>query len=294
MLAQLILSFPDSSPQAEKLAQELSISHIPIKLHIFPDEESLITLPTELAEHVIVFRSLNQPNNKLPELLLVSNALRQHGVKRISLIAPYLCYMRQDKENKPGEIISQKIIGKFLASLFNDVLTVDTHLHRIAELKEAIPATHAVNLLATNPIVEFLKQRVDNMMILGPDSESEQWVSEISNALGCEFAIANKVRKGDKSVEITFPEKDFENKNIIIVDDMASTGRTMGIAAEILKSKGAQSISALVTHALFMGDAKGFLIEKGITNIWSSDTISDETNSFETHQIIAEAFRQIT
>jgi len=289
----LLLSFSESSLQAAKLAQQLSIPHIPINLHVFPDEESLITLPTELAEHVIVFRSLNQPNGKLTELLLVSKALRQHGVKRITLIAPYLCYMRQDRENKLGEIISQKIIGQYLADLFDDVITVDTHLHRISELKEAIPATHAINLLATDPIVEFLKNRFDNMLILGPDSESEQWVSEIAHALDCDFAIANKIRKGDRSVEITFPEKDFEGKNVVIVDDMASTGRTMGIAAKILTSKGAASISALVTHALFMEDAKAFLQDNGITCVWSSDTITDETNSIELHKIIAEAFLKI-
>ena len=293
MADTLILSFPDSSLQAAKLAQQLSLPHIPINLHIFPDEESLITLPTELPKHVVLFRSLNQPNNKLTELLLVSKALRQNNVARITLIAPYLCYMRQDRENQPGEIISQKIIGQLLADLFDDVITVDTHLHRITELREAIPSKNAINLLATKPIVKFLQNRFENMMVLGPDSESKQWVSEIAEILNCDYGIANKIRKGDLSVEIELPEQDYSGRNIIIIDDMASTGRTIGLAASLLKTKGATSISALVTHALFMGDAKEHLEKNGIDCIWSSDTIADETNCIELHEIIADAFLSI-
>ena len=293
MTHRLVISFPDSSSQAIKFAQFLSIPYANIEQHIFPDEESLLTLPLDLAEHVIVFRSLYKPNSKLTELLLVANTLRERGVKRITLIAPYLCYMRQDIENKPGEVVSQKIVGQFLADLFDDVITVDTHLHRISKLREAIPVNHAINLLATDPIVAFLKNRFNNMLVLGPDSESQQWVSEIAESLKSEYAVANKVREGDRQVKITLPGKKFANKNIIIIDDMASTGRTMGNAAELLKEKGAASINALVTHALFMGDAKEYIAQHNIKHIWSTDSISDETNSIELHPIIAEAFLTI-
>lgn len=288
-----LLTFNDSSQQGDRLAKRLDIPHLSIDLHCFPDGESLITLPTELNEHVILYRSLNQPNEKITELILVSKTLRQRGVKRITLIAPYLCYMRQDIENHPGEVVSQKIIGQLFGGLFDDVITVDSHLHRISKLNEAIPLKNAINILATDPIVEFLHKKFDELVILGPDSESKQWVEEIANKIGCQFAVANKQRTGDKEVKVTLPDHNFKNKNIVIVDDMASTGRTISLAAAQLNTAGAQTVNALVTHALFMGDAKQFLIKNGVTSIWSTDTISDETNVIALDKIIADTFRQI-
>ncbi len=108
-------------------------------LHHFPDGESLIRLPPSLPEHVIVCRSLNQPNDKLIELLLCATTARELGAKRLTLVAPYLSYMRQDIANQPGEAVSQRIVGKLLAELFDDVLTVDPHLHRISSLDPGDP-----------------------------------------------------------------------------------------------------------------------------------------------------------
>ncbi|MDH3327527.1 MAG: ribose-phosphate diphosphokinase, partial [Gammaproteobacteria bacterium] len=247
------LTFENSREQAERFSTYLDIPCYTAKTHKFPDEEILLTLPTDLPEHLIVFRSLHQPNDKIIEILLAAKTALKHNVKRLTLIAPYLCYMRQDIENHPGEAISQQIIGELLASTFDDVITVDSHLHRISHLSQAIPLKNAINIMATGPMSEFLQDKCDNAIIFGPDGESEQWVKQIAEEINVDYAVATKVRIGDKHVDIHLPDKDFSDKNIVIVDDMASTGRTISLATKLLKKAGAKTVTALVTHALFMG-----------------------------------------
>jgi len=290
---QIVLTFKESELQGEKFSQHLGLEHSIINIHKFPDGESLVTVPDKLPEHTIFFRSLDRPNDKLIELLLASKTARNHGAKRLTLIAPYLCYMRQDIENNPGEAISQRIIGQLLADIFDDVITVDSHLHRINQLEQAIPLKNAVNLLSTHEMTTFLASHFNNAIIFGPDSESEQWVSEVASSINFDFAVATKIRKSDRHVEITIPDKNYHNEIVVIVDDMASTGRTIGLAAQQLKQQGAAEVHALVTHALFMGDAKDYLKKHGVDNIWSTDSITDESNKVELTILLANALLDI-
>ena len=124
----LILGFDDYWQGAKALANELTLPCSKVAVHHFPDGESKVTLPVDLPPAVIVCRSLHRPNEKLLELILVAETARAMGVKRLLLVAPYLCYMRQDIAFHPGEAVSQKIIGGLLAQYFDDVITVDPHL----------------------------------------------------------------------------------------------------------------------------------------------------------------------
>ena len=94
----------------------------------------------------MILRTLNNPNEKLVELLLAAQTARTLGASHLTLVAPYLAYMRQDIAFQPGEAVSQRIVGRFLAGLFDAVITVDPHLHRVATLQEAVPVTQAVVL----------------------------------------------------------------------------------------------------------------------------------------------------
>ena len=289
----MILAFPDYLSQAQRLADRLDIPLAEVSLHHFPDSESFIRLPPLLPEHVIVCRSLNQPNDKLIELLLCATTARELGAKRLTLIAPYLCYMRQDFANQPGVAVSQRIIGKMLATLFDDVLTVDPHLHRIALLDQAIPIKNAISLTAADEIGRFLKQKLEYALLLGPDSESEQWVANIANKIGFDYCIAHKERRGDKQIEMTLPDHNFLNKPIVIIDDMASTGRTLGKAARLLQAAGAGDIYVVVTHALFCEDAETHILQAGIKTIWSTDSIEHPTSCIKLDALLANAIKAI-
>jgi ribose-phosphate pyrophosphokinase len=257
-----------------------------VKVHHFPDGESQLLLPASLPQHLVICRSLNNPNEKLLELLMVAASARQQGVKTITLVVPYLCYMRQDREFHPGEVISQQIIGKLLASHVDNVITVDSHLHRIHKLSQAIPAKKAINITATDPMANFLQSHCNRPFLIGPDSESEQWVSSIATQYQMDYAIALKQRYGDKQVTVSLPERAYQGRNIVIVDDVASTGKTLLAVAKKLADYRPESISVLVTHALFVNNALAELQAANVTNIWSCDTIPHQTNAIRLAELL--------
>lgn len=285
----IILGFDDYEQQSRNLAQVLDIPCHIIQRHRFPDGESKLTLPGKLPEHVLFCYSLDQPNDKLLELLLAAKTARQLGAKELTLVAPYLCYMRQDKAFHPGEVISQTIVGKFLADLFDNVITVDPHLHRIQYLEQAIPARNAVTLSATSLMAEFLHESCDNPVLLGPDSESEQWVSAVAKPNQWQYGVCKKIRSGDVDVEITLPEIDLHERSVVIVDDVASSGQTLAVATRQCLLKNAKHVDVLVTHALFANDAKQRLIQAGVRNIWSTDSVSHESNVIHLNDLLKDA-----
>ncbi len=161
----LLLGFPESYKQARELAELVGIPYADIEIHRFPDGESKVTLSAELLkshQHIIIYRSLDHPNDKLIELILAAEGAKELGADRLTLIAPYMSYMRQDKAFNSGEVVSQKVIGKLLATSFDAVITVDSHLHRIQNLSQAIPTKISLNLNATEPMAAFLESQFDN------------------------------------------------------------------------------------------------------------------------------------
>jgi ribose-phosphate pyrophosphokinase len=288
-----VLGFPEYLPQAERLASALNAQLLEVSLHQFPDGESLLRLPSTLPEHVLICRSLNQPNDKLIELLLCAKTARQLGAKRLTLLAPYLCYMRQDIANQPGEAVSQQIIGQMLAELFDDVITVDPHLHRISRLNQAIPIDNAISLSATEEIGQFLQQQFDHAVLLGPDSESEQWVAAIAKKIGFDYSVAEKIRLGDTQVQMTLANYDFQSKTVVIIDDMASTGRTLAKATTLLLEAGAGQVYAAITHPLFCADAEEHIMQAGVQQIWSTDSISHPRACIYLHNLLAQAVKNI-
>jgi len=289
----LVLGFSDYSAPAKRLASALGTEYDEVSVHRFPDAESLVRLPAALPEQVLFCRSLNQPNDKLIELLFSARTARELGARRIILVAPYLCYMRQDVANHPGEAVSQRIVGGLLAELFDDVITVDPHLHRIASLHQAIPLSNAIALSAAAEIAVFLQGKFQRALLLGPDSESEQWVAEIARHTGFDFTVAQKERFGDRQVSVTLPDIDYSGRPVVIVDDIASTGRTIIQTVKLLKKAGAEDIFTVVTHALFCGDAEQQIIAAGVRKIWSTDSIVHGTSMVNLDRLIAKSVSSI-
>ena len=288
----IVLGFPDYINQAEQFAEALNLPCQSVDIHHFPDGESKIQLPEQLPDQVVLFYSLDRPNAKLIKLILAASGARTMGTKQIALVAPYLCYMRQDKAFHKGEVISQQVIGRLLASYFDKVLTVDAHLHRVHNLSEAIPVPAAINITATDAMAQYINQHIDHPYLLGPDGESEQWVSDIAVRYQMDYGVATKERYGDRNVKVNVPAGPYQGRNIVLVDDVASTGKTLLEAAKALAEYQPASISVLVTHALFVDDAMEQLTQAGVTNIWSCDSINHSTNVVKLAQSLAENFTQ--
>jgi ribose-phosphate pyrophosphokinase len=284
----LLLTFPDYAPQAKRLANALHADCEIIDVHYFPDGECKLRLPPPLPPHVVFCRALDQPNHKLIELMLSAHTARELGARELTLVAPYLCYMRQDIAFTPGEAVSQRIIGRFLADHFDNVITVDPHLHRVHTLAGAVPARNAVAVRAAPLIGEFLRARLDNALVLGPDVESEQWVETVAQRAGWDFAVARKERMGDRSVRVALPVANYQDRNIVIVDDMASTGHTLAEAAVALRERGARAIHVVVTHGLFVAGAVELLKRAQIENIWTTDSVSSAASGIALAPLLAD------
>jgi len=287
--SRMVLGFPEYRDAARRLAEQAGLPYADVDIHHFPDGESKVRLPLPLAGEVIFCRSLDHPNDKLVELDLAAATARELGARRLTLVAPYLAYMRQDTAFNPGEAVSQRIIGELLARRFDTLITVDPHLHRVHRLEEAVPVKQAVSLSATAPMADYLAGHGDNPFLIGPDEESEQWVAAIAGHRQLDFAVARKERLGDRDVHVILPEGDYANRHLVLVDDVASTGCTLEEAARQLSRYRPASISVLVTHALFVGDAEQRLRAAGITRICSTDSIPHHSNRLLLAPLLASA-----
>jgi len=287
----LVLYFDDETKTACRFAETAGFASAVVDRHRFPDGELKLRLPASLPAKVIVYRSLVHPNEKLIELLFVAQTARLLGASDLTLIAPYLAYMRQDIAFHEGEVVSQKIIGRFLAQVFDGLVTIDPHLHRVSTLEEASPVKRAITLSGAPLLGDYIAQQIPDAFLLGPDSESAQWIASAAKKHGFDHAACEKIRRGDKDVQIQLPAVDLKDRRVVILDDVASSGRTLAKATRAAIEAGASSVDVAVTHALFAEDALQVIGEAGVRNIWSTDCIVHESNVVSIASTLAEALQ---
>jgi ribose-phosphate pyrophosphokinase len=279
MRPPLVLAFSDEEAIAASLSLAVSADFGKIALHRFPDGESLVRIDADPAERdIIVVCSLVRPDETILPLLFAADAARELGGKRVLLVAPYLSYMRQDKRFHPGEAITSRTFARLLSAHFDGVVTVDPHLHRYKSLSDIyrVPTqvVHAAPALAA-----WIKQNIENALVVGPDSESEQWVSEVAAGAGTPFVVLQKTRHGDREVDIDIPDfQQWVGRNPVIVDDIVSSARTMIAVCKALRQQGLAAPTCVAVHALFAEDAYDRLIAAGTRQVISCNTVKHPSN----------------
>jgi ribose-phosphate pyrophosphokinase len=301
----LLLYFEDQAQAARNLAQEAGLAAAEVLRHRFPDGELRLTLPFaaptpdggDLPDTVVLYRSLNDPNEKLVEVLLLAAQAKAWGVKRLILVAPYLAYMRQDISFHPGEVVSQRQLGRLLALDFDALITVDPHLHRIDRLEQAVPVRQALALSAAPLLASHVAHALQadcapsDIVLIGPDSESAPWIEAAARTLGCAQGVCSKVRLGDHRVEVTLPDLPVHGRRVVLLDDIASSGRTLATAAQGLLQRGANSVDVAVTHALLAHDALAVIRGAGVRQFWSSDSVGHVSNAVRLAPLLAPALK---
>lgn len=282
-------AFGESCELAKRLEAALpgEASLRTVDVHRFPDRESRVRVASDGAARAVVLRSLDDPNPKLFELLLAADALRRRGVREVGLVAPYLAYMRQDRVFHEGEALSQQVIGRLLSAAFDQVLTVEAHLHRIQRLEEAFTCP-ARSLSAAPLVAERYRGAPEPWRVIGPDEESEPWVRGVAEAAGLPYTIAHKRRSGDRRVEVELPPMP-ETTHAVLVDDIASSGVTLAALAGMLRERGVQRCEAVVVHALLSPEAEARLAAAGIDALVSTDTIPHASNALSVAPLLARA-----
>lgn len=291
----LLFAFADDLAFARQVAEAAGAELGGLATHAFPDGESYLRMLSDCTTRdVILVCSLNRPNDRVLPLLFLADAARQHGAARVGLVAPYLGYMRQDAEFRPGEAVTARTFGVLLSNAVDWIMTVDPHLHRIRRLSDVyrIPA---VTLHATDEIGAWIAARVAKPLVIGPDRESLQWASRIARAASCPYVVLDKVRKGDASVAVSLPDlREFSGSTPVLVDDIISTGRTMAAAISLLRDRGAAAPTCVGVHAVFAERAYETLLEAGAERIVTTNTIRHRSNGIDVAPLIARALRDRT
>jgi len=288
-----LLYFEDEQALAQPLAQASGMLLQCIERHTFPDGETRLRLPTGLPERVVLLRSLHSPNTRIMDLLLAAPTARELGARHLTLVSPYLAYMRQDMAFRPGEAVSQRLIGRWLAELFDAVITVDPHLHRVHRLQDAVPAGQALALSAAPLLAERVFREQPDALLIGPDEESVQWIKQAARAHGFDHGVCHKTRHGDREVAIELPDVAVHGRCVVLLDDIASSGRTLAQACRLLLDAGARSVDVAVTHALFSGDAEEAIRSAGVRHVWSTDTVTHKSNVVSVAPLIVQGLRDL-
>ncbi|MCW3782880.1 ribose-phosphate diphosphokinase [Defluviimonas salinarum] len=291
----ILIPFPEMMPMAREIAAILGAEVQPVALHRFPDAETRVTLGGDPGGHdVAVLATLRDPDRLALPLRFTAATAREIGARRVGLIAPYLAYMRQDARFHECEAVSAPIFARFLAESFDWIVTADPHLHRNPTLDTLFPIP--AQTVATAPLLaSWIAANVPDAVILGPDSESQQWVAEVARHAARPYAVLRKIRTGDRQVEIGIPDSPaLRSGTPVILDDITSSGRTLVRTLERLKEVGARSATCVVIHAVFSGAAEADIGRAGAARIVTTDSIPHPTNAIGIAALLAGAVADLS
>ncbi|MBL1148489.1 MAG: ribose-phosphate pyrophosphokinase [Pseudomonadota bacterium] len=284
----LLFAYPKNEEHAVALVKETGYELGAVKIHHFPDGETLVRLETDVKDKdVILFCSLDHPDSKAMTLMFIAQTAKELGAKSVGLIAPYLGYMRQDKRFNEGEAITSNIFAAFLSRHFDSLITVDPHLHRHKTMKE-IYTIPAQVIHAADAIAGWIKGNVEKPVLIGPDEESEQWVSDVAARADVPYTVLTKTRRGDKEVEVSVPDVDqYKAHTPVLVDDIISTAHTMIATVIHLKRAGMNPPVCIGVHAVFSGGGYEALQKAGTAKIVTCNTIPHPSNAIDLSSLLA-------
>lgn len=276
---------------AKRLAKKAGLKFIKLDTRKFPDGETNLRFTADVrGKAVYLVQSLNNPNDRLIEVFFAAKTAKELGAKEVYLVAPYLCYMRQDKRFRPYEAVSSRAMASILNRLIDGIITVDPHLHRYRSLKE-IFTINTKTLTADDLIAEYVRKNLKRPIIIGPDMESYQWAKTVAKKIGCEVDVLKKKRYTSEHVAIKIKENlDLKNKSVVLIDDIISTGHTMIEVVKDIKKIGGKRIYCICVHGLFIGNSYGKLKRLG-ARVVSCNTIPHRSNSIDVSGIIGMAIR---
>lgn len=289
-----VLACPGNEQFAGRIAEELGVSQLAVEFRQFPDGESYVRLLDDCAGvDVFVVCTLCDPDDKFVRLAYTSTLLRERGAGRVVLVAPYLGYMRQDRAFHDGEAVTAPMFAKLLSPLFAGLVTVDPHLHRIEHLEDVYEMP-CVNVHAAPAIASWIADRVDRPLFVGPDVESKQWVSAVAAEIGAPYVALDKIRRGDRDVEVSVPQLEkYPDRTPVIVDDIISTARTMIETVHHLHDLGAPPPVCVGVHAVFAGDAFAALRGAGAAQVATTTTIAHEASVIDVAGMVSDGCRAI-
>lgn len=285
-----VFALPGNETLAAALTAELNATAGALVIRRFPDGETYLRFDTPVSGcKVILVCSLHHPDDNIIPLLFAASTARDLGAASVGLVVPYLGYMRQDRRFQEGEAITSAVFAQLLSRHIDWLVTVDPHLHRWNSLDEiySVPGTvvPAAPLLAS-----WIRSNIDAPVLIGPDAESEQWVSAVAAIAGAPHVVLEKVRRGDRDVTISIPDPAaLQGRTPVLVDDIISTGRTMVTAVRHVKAQNLNPPVCIGVHAVFADDARAALLQAGAARVVTTNTIPNPDAAIDISAALAAA-----
>lgn len=275
--------FSGSSCQdlSKSIAQKSKIELGNIQIGRFSDGEIDVWVKDDVNnKNVFIIQSLANPvNDNIVELLLIADALRRSGANKITAVIPYFAYSRKEKQSRPGEPISAKVIADIITARgINKVVCLDLHADSIVGFfNEPVIYLSALEVLAA----QIKKEKPKNPIIVSPDVGGVKRARNFANLLNYPLVVIEKRRQVSErdKIEVLSMSGEIKGDTAIIIDDVISTGSTIIESANALKEKGVKSVIVCATHAVLAGDAIKNLEASSITKVIVTDSIEQKTHS---------------
>ena len=287
----LIIGCSNSRDLAKNISKNLKCDYSDLSVKKFPDGELYLKFETELKnQDVVLVQSLHPSDEALLELIFAIHTAKDLGAKKVRVVIPYLAYIRQDKRFNPGECVSSKIVGSLL-SVADEIITIDPHLHRFKSLNEVFK-TKAVKLSANDLIQDYISKNFKDPIIIGPDAESYQWAQSIAKKIKASAAILQKDRINSYEVHVKLnSEINVRNKELIIIDDIISTGKTILEAIKVIKKMKPKSITVISIHGIFADPSTLDFIKEYSTSIITTNTIKNPYSKIDVSKLISDSLK---
>jgi ribose-phosphate pyrophosphokinase len=286
----IVVPGPASQSLGRKVAEKLDARIVSVNLKSFPDGEYCLRFEGDLkGEEVVVVQSTGPPQDtNVMQLLLMLDAAKDLGAEKVTAVVPYLAFARQDKRFLQGEVVSAETVVKLIEACGIDLfVTVNIHSKKILD-RFSVPAE---NLSAITLLAEHFKSRgLDGAFSLSPDKGAVGLAEEADSVLGGGCGWLRKERDRYTG-EIQVEEKilNVKGRDVVVFDDIISTGGTTARAVKMLKTQGARRVYAACVHPLLIGEAKQKILQSGAEEIVGTDSISSSVRTVSLAPLIAEA-----
>ena len=291
MVKFTVVSGNASTDLAKRIARKLKSPYIKTEKKVFPDGESKVTINQIPKKSIVVVVQSTYPpvDSNLLELLSIVSKVQKFSSKVYAVI-PYMGYARQDREFLGGEIVTIGVVGKLLkAAGVKKVLTVDIHSKiALKELKISSENVSAMDVL----VKHFKKLKMKEPLVVSPDMGGQERAKKFANLLKTDFIALKKHRdRKTGKVNILSDRVDVKNRDLVLVDDMISTGGSIVKATQFLKKQKCRRVFVACTHALLVNDAAKKIKKAGVSQIVSTNTIPGESAKVDVSRVIADALK---
>lgn len=294
-MSALILALPESEPLGRRVGELAEIPLGVIESRRFPDGETYLRIDAECDQKSIaVVCTLDRPDEKLLPLVFLTDAARALGASRVGLVAPYLAYMRQDRRFRRGEAVTSSTFAGLLSRYVDWLVTIDPHLHRYGSLTQIYGIPHRI-VHAAPALAEWIITHVEEPVVVGPDEESQQWVSDVASRAGAPYVVLRKTRRGDRLVDVSWPEVEaHRTRTPVVVDDIVSSAQTMVETVNHLVAAGLRAPVCVGVHALFSEKAEQALRDAGAAQVVTTTSVPHASNRIDIVPLLVAAVREFT